>query len=791
MSMKKHARFLYQPMRPLGKNNRIITGCNAHWQLCKEAVAEGSVLLKNDGVLPLKKGVKITLFGLGAGDFIFGGGGSGVVVTDRTVTLHEGLLAAAERGEIEYFPAPAAFCEAEIKKLTDAKHLEFPAVGPYSTWRRNHQMELPVLPEDIYSQAKAFGGTAIFCVSRYSAEGDNGGDRTGKAGDFTLWPTEKALLERLCKDFETVVVVLNTCGPVSTLEYKENDRIGAVLYPMYSGGAAGEALVELLLGKRIPSGHLQDTLAKDISDYGSTAGYHDAQYYVDYTDDIFVGYRYFETFAPDKVVYPFGYGLSYTSFALQVTAASMEKNTVRVTAEVKNTGAYSGKEVVQLYLSAPQGVLGKAKKVLTAFQKTKLLQPGETQKLELSFDIRNFASFDDLGKLRKSAFVLEKGEYQVYAGVNVRDVENCFTFALEQDIICKQCHSYMAPRALEKRLRADGTMETLPKAEKAEHRPKGRLCKAEKAERFPFEQALAQDRLEEFIATLTDEELCELLYGHPITNGSNTNGIGHCPRDERQDVRQIPLVPTADGPAGLRIRAGRGNVPPTFFPCATVIAQTWNLNIAKRLGAAGAAEVKENNIGIWLTPALNIHRSPLCGRNFEYYSEDPLTSGLFAAATVKGIQSMHISACVKHFCANNRENHRRLVDSRVSERALREIYLRGFEIAIKKGDPWMLMTSYNPVNGEQASKNWEAINGILRGEWRYDGVVVTDWRVLSNLEEELHAGSDVKMPFLITDFYENAPESCDLGQMMASGQINRAAATSSARRVLQLMGKLD
>lgn len=791
MSMKKHARFLYQPMRPLGKNNRIVTGCNAHWQLCKEAVAEGTVLLKNDGVLPLKEGAKIALFGLGAGDFIFGGGGSGVVVTDRTVTLHQGLQDAANRGLIEYFPAAAAFYEAEIKKLTDAKHKEFPAVGPYSTWRRNHQMELPLIPESLYQEAKAFGGTAIFCISRYSAEGDSGGDRTGKEGDFTLWKAEKELLDRLCKDFDNVVVVLNACGPVSTAEYKENDRIGAVLYPMYGGGVAGEAITELLLGQRFPSGHLQDTLAKDITDYPSTEEFHKETYYVNYTEDIFVGYRYFETFAPEKVVYPFGYGLSYTEFSVKTQSAELVKNTVNVSVEVKNIGAYPGKEVVQLYLTAPQGLLGKAKKVLTAFQKTKKLLPGESQVLRLHFDIRDFGSFDDLGKIEKSAFLLEKGEYTVSVGVNVRSTDSCLTFTLDSDIICKKCRSYMAPRALPERLTADGSLEQLPKGEKIPHRAKGKLCKAEKGKPFPFAQALEQGRLEEFIATLTDEELCELLYGHPMMNGSNTNGIGFNPRDERQDVRQVPLVPTADGPAGLRIRAGRGNVPPTFFPCATLVAQSWNLNLAKRLGAAGAAEVKENNIGIWLTPALNIHRNPLCGRNFEYYSEDPLTSGLFATATVKGIQSLRICACVKHFCANNRENDRRLVDSHVSERALREIYLRGFEIVVKRGDPWMLMTSYNPVNGEQASKNWEAINGILRGEWGYDGVVVTDWRVLSNLEEELHAGSDVKMPFLITDFYENAPESCDLSQMMKDGTINRAAATASARRVLQLMGKLD
>ena len=787
MNMKKHARFLYQPVSPLGKGGRMVTGCDAHWKLCREAAAEGTVLLKNNGVLPLKKGTKVTLFGLGAGDFIFGGGGSGVVVTDRTVTLHEGLQAS----DFTYFAAPGQYYYDAIKALTDEKHKELPTVGSYTTWRRNHQMELPQLPESIYKDAVKFGGTAIFCISRYSAEGDSGGDRTGKEGDFCLWEAEKQLLDRLCRDFDSVVVILNTCGPVAAKAFKENPRIGALLYPMYSGGVAGDMLCKLLAGDLYPSGHPQDTMAEAISDYPSTEGFHDQESYVNYTEDIFVGYRYFETFAPEKVVYPFGYGLSYTTFAVEKTAASLEKNTASVSLTVKNTGSFPGKEVVQLYLTAPQGVLGKARKVLCAFGKTKELKPGQSQVLNLHFDIRDFGSFDDLGKLHKCAFILEKGAYLVSFGTNVRDTENALTFTLKDDIICRRCNELMAPRALPRRLTADGTYEALPQAEKASHRAKGRLCKAQKGEPFPLVKALEENRIEELIATLSDEELVELLYGHPMANASNTCGMGHLPRDERQDVRQIPLVPTADGPAGLRIRAGRGNVPPTFFPCATVVAQSWNLKLAQRLGAAGAAEVKENNVGIWLTPALNIHRNPLCGRNFEYYSEDPLTSGLFAAATVKGIQSMGISACIKHFCANNRENHRRLADSRVSMRALRELYLRGFEIAVKKGDPWMLMTSYNPVNGEQASKNWEAINGILRGEWGYDGVVCTDWRVMSNLEEELWAGSDIKMPFPVTDFYEGAPKAFDPAKMMADGTLHRGAVIASVRRILKLMAKLD
>ena len=787
MNMKKHARFLYQPVAPLGKGGKMVTGCQAHWNLCKQAAAEGTVLLKNDGTLPLQKGAKVSLFGVGAGDFIFGGGGSGVVVTDHTVTLHQGLVAS----DFTYFAASGQFYADTIAQMLDQKHRELPTVGMFSEWRRQYQMELPQLPEEIYQEAVKFGGTALFCVSRYSAEGDSGGDRTGLDGDYTLWPAEKALLDRLCRDFAKVVVILNTCGPVATKEFKDNPKINAVLYPMYSGGVAGEMLCQLLTGDLYPSGHLQDTLVESISDYPSTAEFHKEKYYVNYTEDIFVGYRYFETFAPEKVVYPFGYGLGYTSFCVEKTAASLEKNTVSVALTVKNTGNFPGKEVVQLYLTAPQGVLGKAKKVLTAFAKTKELKPGQSQKLQLHFDIRDFGSFDDLGKLHKCAFILEKGAYLVSFGTNVRDTEAALTFTLNDNIICRRCNELMAPRALPERLTADGTYEKLPFAEPVPHRAKGRLCKLEKGKPFPLVQALAEDRLEELVATLSDEELIELLYGHPMANASNTCGMGHLPRDERQDVRQIPLVPTADGPAGLRIRAGRGNVPPTFFPCATVVAQSWNLKLAQRLSAAGAAEVKENNVGIWLTPALNIHRNPLCGRNFEYYSEDPLTSGLFAAATVKGIQSMGIAACIKHFCANNRENHRRLVDSRVSQRALREVYLRGFEIAIRRGDPWMLMTSYNPVNGEQASKNWEAINGILRGEWGYQGVVCTDWRVLSNLEEELWAGSDIKMPFPVTDFYEGAPTEFDPAKMLADGTISRPAATTSARRVLTMIGKLD
>ncbi len=791
MELRKHARFLYQPVLPMGKNNTPVTNSKAHWALAKQAAVEGTVLLKNDGTLPLKAGAKICLFGLGAGDFQFGGGGSGRVFTEKLITLADGLQNAADKGKLEFFAPLVDFYTSSVNSLFNEMHEKYPEFAAYNVWRRTFQMPLPLLPEDLYQSAVNFGDTAIFCLCRYTSEGDVNGDRKGGKGDFYLWDEEQELLDRLCADFKKVIVVLNTCGPVSTTEYRNNDKIGAVLYPMFGGGMSGEAITDILMGDAYPSGHLQHTIADRLEDYPSTEGFHDHKNYVNYTEDIFVGYRYFETMAPEKVAYPFGFGLGYTSFAMKTTSAKLEKNTVQLEVLVKNTGSFPGKEVVQAYLTAPQGVLGKAKKVLCAFGKTRELKPGEEATIKLHFDIREFGSFDDLGKICESAFLLEQGEYIVSVGNNVRDTEECLRFTLPETVICKKCHSYMAPRELEQRLCADGSYEKLPKAEKIVHPPLTSRLRAKKPEKdFALADAYTQGRLEEFIATLTEDDMAEMLFGHPMMNPSNTNGIGLSPRYERHDVKLVPLVPTADGPMGLRVREGRG-VNPTFFPCENVIAQSWNLNLAQKVGTAIAREAKENNIGIWLAPAMNIHRNPMCGRNFEYYSEDPLTTGLFAVACVRGVQSQRIAATVKHFCCNNRENDRRVVDSRVSQRAIREIYLRGFEIVIKKANPWALMTSYNPVNGEQASSNWEAINGILRSEWKYDGVVMTDWRTLSNLDDEVHAGSDVKMPEKITTFYENAPASCDYGQMIKEGKLNRGAVIASVRRILKMMDKLE
>ncbi len=792
MSMTRFARYRFGSVLPLGKDGRRVTASPRHLAVSKEAAIEGTVLLKNEnGTLPLKSGAKVCLFGRGAGEYIFGGGGSGSVVTDIKVSLADALKNAAKRGEIELFEPLIDHAEKGVQEIL--KEGDDLPKKEKRKWRTYLPLEPIEVPDDLYQKAVSFGDVAIFAILRYSTEGTVDGDR--KERDFKLFDSELRQLKKLEQDFKKVIVVLCVCGPVGIRELRDDPKIGAILYPGFGGSFAGEALVEILMGKRYPSGHLQDTLAEKIEDYITTETYTETDDYVSYKEDIFVGYRYFETFAPEKVVYPFGYGIGYTTFDVQCQSAVLEKNTVKCTVLVKNTGSFAGKEVVQLYLSAPQGKLGKAKKELATFAKTKELLPGQEQKLTLSFDIRSLSAFDDLGKVAKSCFILEKGEYIVSMGTNVRDSKKVLSFDWKEDTVTRRLHSYMAPTDLEERLTATGEYEKLPKAEKKNHPPRRYRLKAAAPEQsLTLEAALAAGKEEEFLASLPDGVIASMLYGHTAMNAAQTGYIGAntVPRvsEGYQDPLSIPSIPTSDGPAGFRTAAGSG-VSTTYFPAANTVSQSWNLSLAEKCGKVGAMEVKENNAGIWLTPGMNIHRSPLCGRNFEYYSEDPVATGLFAAATVKGIQSQKIAATVKHFCCNNKEVNRKYSDSRVSERALREIYLRGFEICVKKADPWCVMTSYNVVNGTRNSRNWELINGVLKGEWKYPGLVMTDWWTYETLENELYGGNDVKMPHQITKSMPGAPEDYDLGESIATGKIDRAVALEAVRRVIHLMSHFE
>ena len=807
--MQKWTRVMYQPNIALGENGGKVTACKAHIALSKEAAKEGMVLLKNDGdLLPLAKGSRVALFGKASFDYVRGGGGSGEVTVSYARNLYEGLLLLKDK--VSVFEELSAFYRDNVK----AQYQQGSVPG---------MTVEPEVPAELVKKARAYTDTAVITICRFSGEGwdrksivdtenknlfaneDAMARRSAEIfenGDFNLTHAEQAMVETVTSNFDRVIVVMNVGGMVDSCWFHDDDRIQSVLMAWQGGIEGGLAAAELVMGDGNPSGRLVDTFARELDDYPSTESFHESERFVDYVEDIYVGYRYFETIpdAYQKVNYPFGYGLSYTDFSLNAGAAYEEGGRIYVPVVVTNVGKRAGKEVVQAYFGAPQGKLGKPAKQLVAFQKTRLLQTGESQSMILSWCVDDMASYDDLGKIRESAYVLEKGTYRFFVGVSVRDVaELTYQYAVDEDIVVKQLSRKCAPSSLKKRMLADGSYEGHPFAEPVDtdanelvprtveetdgFAPAARAGKryhlwantAAQQHHFLREVADGTITLDESVAQLSDEDLAHLLGGQPNTGVANTFGWGNLPD------YGVPNVMTADGPAGLRI-APECSVYTTAWPCATQLACSWNAELVERVGEAGGAEVKENNIAVWLTPAVNIHRSPLCGRNFEYYSEDPFLAGKLAAAMVRGIQSNHIGASVKHFALNNKETNRKNSDSRASERAVREIYLRAFEIIVKEAQPWSIMSSYNIVNGHRASENRELLEDILRGEWGFDGMVTTDWWTNGEHYKEVQAGNDVKMA---TGFPERLMEALD------KGILKRQDMEICARRILELILKLD
>ena len=807
---RKWARVNYQPGVGLGENGARVTADKEHITLSKDAAKEGMVLLKNEQhVLPLQTGAKVALFGKATFDYVKGGGGSGDVTVAYTRNLYEGIKAL--KGKISVYEELADFYRENVKEQYKAGRVPGMTIEPQ-------------VPQELLQKAKAYTDTAVISICRFSGEGwdrksivetenkniwaseEEMARRSAEIfedGDFYLTHAEQEMVNTVKQNFARVIVVMNVGGMVDTSWFHDDAQIQSVLMAWQGGMEGGLATAELLAGEGNPSGKLSDTFARELNDYPSTYNFHESEKYVEYTDDIYVGYRYFETIpgAKEKVNYPFGFGLSYTQFTLGESQISIEGDQIRCMVSVTNTGAMAGKEVVQAYYGAPQGKLGKAARVLCAFAKTRLLQPGETQLMTLCWKIADMASYDDCGKVCKSAYVLEQGEYRFYIGTSVRDaVENATVYTAAKDIVTQQLTSRLAPTSLTKRMLADGTYEELETTEpidtdanelekmtteemeafapKTEGRARWRLWgdqTPDKQHHFLIEAAEGKITLEEFMAQLSDEQLAELLGGQPNTGVANTFGFGNLPD------YGVPNIMTADGPAGLRISPECG-VCTTAWPCSTLIACTWNPEVAQQVGAAGGAEVKENNIAVWLTPAVNIHRSPLCGRNFEYYSEDPYLTGKMASAMVKGIQSNHVGATVKHFALNNKETNRKNSDSRASERAIREIYLKAFEIIVKEANPWAIMSSYNIVNGRRTSENHELLTDVLRGEWGFEGAVTTDWWTNGEHYKEVAAGNDIKMA---TGFPERLMEA------LHKGIITRAELETCAKRVLNLILKVD
>lgn len=809
--MNKWSRIKFTPNLPLGANGERVTGSKAHIELSKEAAKEGMVLLKNENnVLPLAAGSKVALFGKGTFDYVKGGGGSGDVTVAYTRNLYEGL--SLQKDKISIFEELCDYYRKDIEEQ-------------YKNGNVPGMTIEPDVPTELLNKAKAYTNTAIITICRYSGEGwdrkcvidpnnkalwDYEREMTERSaeifkdGDFCLSVKEKEMVDAVKANFKNVIVVLNVGGMVDTSWFAYDPDIQSALLALQGGMEGGLATAELLVGKGSPSGKTVDTFAKSLDDYPSTYNFHESRDYVDYTDDIYVGYRYFETIpgAAEKVIYPFGYGLSYTTFDVETLDAKVSDDSkdICVKVRVTNTGKTAGKEVVQVYVSKPQGKLGKPAKDLVAFEKTRLLQVGESAVMTLSWKIADMASYDDLGKVQKSAYVLEAGSYDIYVGTSVRDVTKLdFTYSLDEDVVTEQLSAKLVPTSLSKRMLADGSYEELPQGEPVDtdasaigiidpSLTEGVAPGVRELPLYRFADGLPKNSshdimdvvegritLDEFVSELSIDDLIHLLGGQPNTGVANTFGIGNMPEYD------IPSVMTADGPAGVRIAPEVG-IYTTAFPCSTLLACTWNPDVLEAVGRAGGEELKENNLALWLTPAICIHRSPLCGRNFEYYSEDPFVTGKLAGAMVRGIQSNNVGATLKHFALNNKETNRKNSDSRVSERAAREIYLKAFEMIVKNDNPWAIMSSYNMINGYRASESEDLLTGILRDEWGYEGMVTTDWWTCGEHYKETKAGNDLKMGNGYPDRVKKAYD---------KGAISRSEMETSVKRILGLILKLD
>lgn len=684
--------------------------------------ADGIVLLKNeDKTLPITGQTRVAVFGRSAVNyFTVGYGSGGDVVSPYRRNLMEGLLEHGVKVDGILASQYETWC---------SRPRNVPDEGYWAHWPMSNP-EMPLKAEDVAAAALRCD-MALVVIGRAAGESR---ENVLKPGSYYLTDREKAMLDVVATYFHRVCLVMD-CGNVIDMSWTRDyeNKLTAIVYAWQGGMESGTALADVLTGAVNPSGKLTDTIAVKYEDYPSSQSF-GAMAFNAYTEDIYVGYRYFETFAPDRVLYPFGFGLSYTRFRLSSQAA-VSGNQVTVNTTVENVGDEAGREVVQVYVDLPCGTLGNPKRVLAGFKKTGLLQPGQQQVVDVSFDLASLASFDDTGCTgHKDAFVLEAGNYCVQAGTSIRDVKAVVCIVKQGLEVIRQLHECNAVRPEHgfcRMVNKGGAldMEMVPTANRnlkqdiLAHLPQ-ELTPGQTE--FTFEDVKARRCTpEEFVAQLSDQELDDITHGFGLMNdpsgpAGNAGSLGGV--TEALKKRGIPTVITTDGPSGIRIRRTC-----SLLPCGTCLASTFDPEGVEALYRLLGREMVLQGTQVLLGPGMNIHRNPLCGRNFEYYSEDPLLTGKIAAAMVRGIQSQGVSACPKHFACNNQETNRNKCDSRLSQRAQREIYLKGFEIAVKESDPWCLMTSYNLVNGVWSHYHYELVTDILHDEWGYRGLTITDW----------------------------------------------------------------
>lgn len=752
----------------------------AHRAIAREAAAEGIVLLENNGVLPMQP-QKIALYGAGSRMTVKGGSGSGDVHERYSVTIEEGLKNAGfafpttlwmNRFQEKYEADIAAWrqgLEEQVQKYSPVQTMQmFIFIG-------EHPMPYPACTPVLADELTDETDTAIYVLSRQAGEGK---DRRVEKGDYLLSNVETESLRLLRKHYKKLMLILN-CGGVMDLSILDEIPMDAVLFFGQGGMEGGNALADILTGKTCPSGCLTDTWAIRYDDYPSADTFSHRNGDLEneeYAEDIYVGYRWFDKQGV-KPRYPFGYGLSYTDFSVEVN--SVTQSGVELT--VTNTGGSSGKKVLQIYVSKPEGALEHEVRALAGFAKTKCLGPGQRQTLSIPFRLEDIASFDE----SRSVFVLEAGEYRVKLNDTAAG-----SFCVEAERVLETVESI-------------GTKSGKPVSQTVS--PKAAAV----------------------LKQLGDRDKIRLVVGGGYDIRCYNNVMGAAGRTCTKLLKKgIPNIAMSDGPAGLNVNQlstlTRNAVPRypeglpknwqwgwlakanpflrripgkgktvyrymTAWPSETVQAQTWNTELLEEIGKAVGREMLEIGVSVWLAPGLNIHRNPLCGRNFEYYSEDPVVSGKMAAAVTRGVQSVGgVGVSQKHFCCNNQEDNRMEVSANVSQRALREIYLRAFRIAVTEGKPWTVMSSYNRVNGKHVCNTYDLLTRVLRQEWGFEGLVMSDWNATEQCAyaEAINAGNDLIMP-------GTAAISQKLAEELKTGRLNREALNISAGRVLELVFKSE
>ncbi len=746
------------------------------------AVSGGIVMLKNDGALPLKQGGTAAVFGrIQLHYYKSGTGSGGMVNVSKVIGITDGLLDAGYKLDEQLLNA--------YREWDEQNPFDYGEGWGGEPWS---QKEMP-LTDELVGGAASRADAAIVIIGRTAGEEM---DNKLEKGAFLLSDLEEDMLRRVTSAFDKTVVLLNTGGLID-MSFMDRYPVSAVMYVWQGGMVGGAGTAAVLTGEVSPSGKLPDTIAYEISDYPSDKFFGSGDMDC-YGEDIYVGYRYFETFAKDRVRFPFGFGMSYTSFDITASDFKLDGDKVTGSVNVKNTGSTPGREVVQIYCSAPQGKLGKPARVLCGFDKTRTLQPGESQTLSFEIPLESVASYDDSGVTgHKSAWILEQGGYVFYAGADVRSASEAYSLTLPETVV-RQCKSALGPLTAFKRMVNSGgkpEFEDVPLTGEAFPHDHAKL---------PAEIPQTGDRgirladvvngkntLEEFTAQLTDYDLSCIIRGEGMGSPKVTAGTAAAfgGVSDTLTALGIPCACCDDGPSGMRLDCGTKAF---SLPNGTLLASTFDRPLMTELFTFMGLEMHTNQVDCLLGPGMNIHRHPLNGRNFEYFSEDPYLTGEMASAELAGLHSTGAEGTIKHFCGNNRETRRHFLDSVISERALREIYLRGFENAVKKGGAKSVMTTYGQVNGVWTAGNYDLVTGILRDDWGFDGFTMTDWWANINRRGKAPDKSDfAAMAMAQNDVYmvtaDGAACNDNTLDSLKSGELTRGELQRNAMNILRFL----